>query len=168
MEILLNSVDSKRIIRKYYELYAHKFNNSSEMDQFLKSRNLPKRTQEEKLFNSPLVTKKDFPGGSVVKNSPANAGDTGFNLWVGTIPWRRQWQPTPVSLPGEFWQKSLAGYSPQGRKTVGHDLVTKQQQQFITEMELLILNLLKKKSLDPDSFTGEPYQNNTNSTKSLP
>ena len=21
--------------------------------------------------------------------------------WVGKIPWRRAWQPTPVSLPGE-------------------------------------------------------------------
>ena len=25
----------------------------------------------------------------------------GFNPWVGKIPWRRKWQPTPVSLPGE-------------------------------------------------------------------
>ena len=125
MEILLNSTGSKGIIRKYYELYAHKFNNSSEMDQLLKSHNLPKFTQEEKLFNSPLLTKEGFPGGSVVKNSPANAGDMGFDLWVGTIPWRRKWQPTPVLLPGEFYgQKSLAGYSPQGRKTVGHDLAT--------------------------------------------
>ena len=24
-----------------------------------------------------------------------------FNLWVGKIPWRRTWQPTPVFLPGE-------------------------------------------------------------------
>ena len=24
-----------------------------------------------------------------------------FNPWVGTIPWRRKWQPTPVFLPGE-------------------------------------------------------------------
>ena len=33
--------------------------------------------------------------------------------WVGTIPWRREWQPTPVFLPGKFHgQKSLAGYSP--------------------------------------------------------
>ena len=23
----------------------------------------------------------------------------GFDLWVGKIPWRRKWQPTPVSLP---------------------------------------------------------------------
>ena len=55
----------------------------------------------------------------VVKNSPANAGDMrcGFDLWVGKIPWRRKWQPTPVFLPGEsHGQRSLAGYSPWGGK----------------------------------------------------
>ena len=26
----------------------------------------------------------------------------GFSLWVGKIPWRREWQPTSVFLPGEF------------------------------------------------------------------
>ena len=32
-------------------------------------------------------------------------------------PWRIQWLPTPVFLPGEFHrQRSLAGYSPWGRK----------------------------------------------------
>ena len=32
-------------------------------------------------------------------------------------PWRRKWQPIPVFLPGEFHeQRSLAGYSPWGRK----------------------------------------------------
>ena len=37
----------------------------------------------------------------------------GFNPWVGKIPWRRAWQPTPVFLSGEFHgQRSLAGYSP--------------------------------------------------------
>ena len=31
-------------------------------------------------------------------------------------PWRREWQPTPVFLPGEsHGQRSLAGYSPWGR-----------------------------------------------------
>ena len=24
-----------------------------------------------------------------------------FDPWVGMIPWRRAWQPTPISLPGE-------------------------------------------------------------------
>ena len=36
-----------------------------------------------------------------------------FDPWVGKIPWRRSWQPTPVFLPGELHgQSSLAGYSP--------------------------------------------------------
>ena len=36
---------------------------------------------------------------------------------VRKIPWRRIWLPTPVFWPGEFHrQRSLAGYSPWGRK----------------------------------------------------
>ena len=32
-------------------------------------------------------------------------------------PWRREWQPTPVFLPGKsHWQGSLTGYSPWGHK----------------------------------------------------
>ena len=43
--------------------------------------------------------------------------ETGFDPWVGKIPWRRQGQPTPVFLPGEsHGQRSLVGYSPRGRK----------------------------------------------------
>ena len=37
----------------------------------------------------------DFPGGPVVKNLPANAGDA--DPWIRKIPWRRERQPTPVS-----------------------------------------------------------------------
>ena len=51
----------------------------------------------------------------MVKNLPANVGDKKdmFGPWVGKIPWRRKWQPTPVFLLGEsFGQRSLAGYSP--------------------------------------------------------
>ena len=41
----------------------------------------------------------------------------GFNPWVGKIPWRRKWQPTPVFLPGKYHgQTSLVGYSPWGRE----------------------------------------------------
>jgi len=37
--------------------------------------------------------------------------------WVGKIPWRRKWQPTPVFLPGKsHGQRSLVGYSPWGHK----------------------------------------------------
>ena len=41
----------------------------------------------------------------------------GFDPWIGKIPWRRKWQPTPVLLPGKFHGlRSLVGYSPWGRK----------------------------------------------------
>ena len=41
----------------------------------------------------------------------------GFDPWVGKIPWRRAWQPTPVFLPGESpGQRNLAGCSPWGRR----------------------------------------------------
>ena len=41
----------------------------------------------------------------------------GFDHWVGMIPWRREWQPPPLCLPGKFHgQKSLVGYSPGGCK----------------------------------------------------
>ena len=64
-----------------------------------------------------------FPGGSVVKNlqSVCPCRRHGFHPWVGKIPWRRKWQPTPVLLPGKSHeQRSLAGYSPWGLR-VGHD-----------------------------------------------
>ena len=61
-----------------------------------------------------------FPGGSAVKNLPANAGDVkryGFNPWVGKIPWRRKWQPTVVFLPGKsHGQRLLVGCNPWGCK----------------------------------------------------
>ena len=41
----------------------------------------------------------------------------GFHPWVERIPWRREWQPTPVFLPGEFHgQRSLAGCGPWGHE----------------------------------------------------
>ena len=64
-----------------------------------------------------LVCKKDtvrmamgFLGGSVVKNLPETQEKRVQSLgWED--PWRRAWQPTSVSLPGEFhgW-KSLVSY----------------------------------------------------------
>ena len=35
-----------------------------------------------------------------------------FDLWVGKIPWRREWQPISVFLPGKsHGRRSLVGYS---------------------------------------------------------
>jgi len=48
----------------------------------------------------------------MLKNPPAM-----WETWVGKIPWRRAWQPTPVLLPGGFYgQRSLGGYSSWGHK----------------------------------------------------
>ena len=55
-----------------------------------------------------------FPGGSV-KNPACGAGDLGSIPGLREIPWRGEWQPTPVFLPGGFLgQRSLAGYSARG------------------------------------------------------
>ena len=55
----------------------------------------------------------DFPGGSDGKESACSA-EPGFSLWVEKIPWRREWQPTPVFLPGV----SLRTKEPVGLHTV--------------------------------------------------
>ena len=56
----------------------------------------------------------------VVKNSPANAGDTGNAASIpgsGRSPGGRAWQTTSIFSLGEsHGQRSLAGYSPQGLK----------------------------------------------------
>ena len=56
----------------------------------------------------------DFPGGPVVKNIPANSGDTVLIPGLGRFQ-RRQWHPTPVLLPGKsHGRRSLVGCSPWG------------------------------------------------------
>ena len=50
----------------------------------------------------------------------------GFYPWVGKIPWRRAWQPTPVFMPGESpWTEEPGGLQSTGSKGVRHDWVTK-------------------------------------------
>ena len=59
-----------------------------------------------------------FPGGIVVKNLPANAGDArdlGSDPSVGKSRWSRKWQPTSVFLPGKFHgQMKLHGLQSMG------------------------------------------------------
>ena len=63
---------------------------------------------------------KGFPGGASGKESAYQCRRRKrrkFNPWVEKIPRSRKWQHTPVLMPGKFyWQRSLAGYSPQGYK----------------------------------------------------
>ena len=56
---------------------------------------------------------KDFQGGSSDKEPTCQCRRCSFDPWVRKIPWRREWQPTPVSLPGEsHGEWSLVDYSP--------------------------------------------------------
>jgi len=53
-----------------------------------------------------------FPGGTDGKASAHDAGEPEFDPWVGKIPWRSKWQPTPVFLPGKsHGQRTLVGCS---------------------------------------------------------
>ena len=54
--------------------------------------------------------------GSDGEESACSVGDLDLILGLGRSPWRREWQTTPVFLPGESHeQRSRAGYSPRGR-----------------------------------------------------
>ena len=51
------------------------------------------------------------------KESALQCRKPGFYPCVRKIPWRRRWQPTPVSLPRKsYGQRSLAGYNLEGCK----------------------------------------------------
>ena len=69
-----------------------------------------------------------FPGGTRDKEPECQCSrleSHGLDPWVGKIPWRRKWQPTPVLLAGEsHGQRSLAGYSPWGCKELTTRLST--------------------------------------------
>ena len=52
-----------------------------------------------------------------IKESACSAGDLGSIPGLGRSPWRREWLPTSVFLPGKVnGQRSLVYYSPWGHK----------------------------------------------------
>ena len=54
-----------------------------------------------------------FSGGSAGEESAYNCRTPRFHPWVRRIPWRREWQPSLVHLPGESHGRR---YSPCGHK----------------------------------------------------
>ena len=77
--------------------------NHRETDNFIPN------TEQYKSIQASLVAQ-------TVKNLPAMQ-ETQVPSLVGKIPWRRERQPIPVFLPGEFHAKrSLEGYNPLGHK----------------------------------------------------
>ena len=76
--------------------------------------------QISKQINSKVSGFMGFPGGASAEELACQCWRCkGLRLdpWIGMIPWKRGWDPTPVSLPGESQgQRSLVDDSPQGRK----------------------------------------------------
>ena len=62
-----------------------------------------------------------FPGGSDGKESAHSVGDLGLNPWIGKIPWRRAWLPTPGILAWRIpMEEEPGGLQSMGCR-VGHD-----------------------------------------------
>ena len=53
-------------------------------------------------FYITTLPKVGLPGGSDDKESACQFRRPRFDPWVRKIPWRREWQATPVLLLGEF------------------------------------------------------------------
>ena len=74
-----------------------------------------------------LVTKPPppYPWASLVVQSVKNLPTMwrpGFDPWIGKIPWRMAWHPTPVFLPGESpWIEEPGGLQSTGLQGVGHN-----------------------------------------------
>ena len=69
-----------------------------------------------------------FPGGSVVKNLPANAGDASSIPGWGRSPGEIKGNPRQYSCLGNLMDRGARqGYSSWDFKRVVHDLATKQQ-----------------------------------------
>ena len=65
----------------------------------------PGRAQQLTLKKAMATVQRwGFPGGARGKESICQCRrlrKREFDLWIGKIPWRRKWQPTPVFLPGK-------------------------------------------------------------------
>ena len=68
-----------------------------------------------------------FPGGSMVKNLPANAEDLGSIPGLGRSPGEGNGSLSSIFAWQISWTEEPGGLESMGCKTVGHDLVTKQQ-----------------------------------------
>ena len=63
-----------------------------------------------------------YPGGSVIKNLPANAGDADSIPGLGRSPGKGNSNPFQCSIP---WTKESGKLQYMGSQRVGHDLATK-------------------------------------------
>ena len=84
-----------------------------------------------------LYSSKGFTGSSIGKSIRLQCRRTGLDPWVWKVPWRRNWRPTPVFLPG----KSHGGRSLAGCGQWGHKGVTTEPLTLLTIHVECILNI---------------------------
>ena len=72
-------------------------------------------------FSEPYRLQEGFPGGTSGKEPTCQCRRLKryrFDFWVGKIPWRRSWQPSPVFLPRESpWTEEPGGLQSMGLKS---------------------------------------------------
>ena len=74
----------------------------------------PSRRVSNIIYKDYTLETKGFPGGSVVKNLPANAGNVDLIPGSGRF-LEKKWQPAPVFLP----EKSHGSEDPGGLQSIG-------------------------------------------------
>ena len=62
-----------------------------------------------------------FPGGSAVKNLPANAGDVGLIPGLGRFPGEGNGYPLHILAWRILWAEEPGGLQSMGSQRVGHD-----------------------------------------------
>ena len=93
----------------------------------------------------------------MVKNLPAIR-----ETYIGMIPYRRKWQPTPVFLPREsHGQRSVVGYSPRDCKELDS---TEQLTHKLEDMSLGSSQTKKKKEEKKWNRISKNYDNYKNAT----
>ena len=78
-----------------------------------------------------LFRRKGFPGSSVVKNLPANAGDTGLIPGPGRSTGGGNSDPLQHSSLGKSMDRGMWWAIVHGLQRVGHNLATEQQQTYL-------------------------------------
>ena len=74
-----------------------------------------------------IIYFSSFPGGSVVNNLPANAGDAGLIPGLGRSPGKKMATHSSILAWEIPWTEEPGGlYSPWDHKRVGQNLVNKQ------------------------------------------
>ena len=86
-----------------------------------------------------------FPGGTNSKEPACQCGRQKrhkLDPWIREILCRREWQPTPVFLPGQFHgQRSLTGYSSWGYKELDMtEQLSKQENMLFGIIELFFFH----------------------------